>query len=123
MANIRVLILDVPNILRDILAQVISSEVDMELIPAPVAPQAAGGPPLAPDVVIAGASESEPGDAARALLARWPHSHMLMIAARGHQVLSCDMYLRITELGEVSPDQFVQAIRSAVRSESHPHLA
>ena len=88
MSNIRVLIRDAPTMLRDILEQTISNEPDMEVMPEPVVPTPRpADQPSSPDVVIAGLGESDPGEGARALLVRWPSSHVLMITARGQKVL------------------------------------
>ena len=105
--------------LRDILEQAISSEPDMEVISEPVMrPQApAERPAHPPDVVVVGMSDSEPAERARGLLVRWPDSHVLMITARGHRVFRYELLPRGVDLGEMSPDQLVQAIRSAVRGE------
>jgi DNA-binding NarL/FixJ family response regulator len=118
MPSIRVLIRDAPKILRDILDEVVSSEHDMELIHEPTArfPAVVDHSP-APDVVIVGANEAAAGEGARALLARWPRSHILMISERGHRVVLYELLPRSIELGEMSPTQLVQAIRSAMRSE------
>jgi DNA-binding NarL/FixJ family response regulator len=118
MPNIRVLIRDAPNILRDILEQAVSSERDMELIPDPAARfQPAVDQSLAPDVVILGPNESAAGGDARGLLALWPRSLILMITERGHRVVLHELLPRSVELGEMSPAQLVQAIRSARRSQ------
>jgi DNA-binding NarL/FixJ family response regulator len=118
MSNIRVLIRDAPTMLRDILEQVISNEHDMEVIPEPVVPmQGLLERPPSPDVVVVGAGDSEPAARARGLLVRWPGSHVLMITARGHRVLRYELLPRGIDLGEMSPDQLVQAIRSAARPE------
>jgi DNA-binding NarL/FixJ family response regulator len=116
MSNIRVLIRDAPKMLREILEQAISSEADMELIPEPATPtQAPADEQLSPDVVVVGVTDPEPGEGARALLVRWPRSHVLMITARGHKVLKYELLPRGVDLGEMSPGQLVEAIRSAVR--------
>ena len=118
MSSIRVLIRDAPTMLRDILEQVISNERDMEVIPEPVVPmQALVERPPSPDVVVVGRGDSEPAERARGLLARWPDSHVLMITARGDRVLRYELLPRGVDLGEMSPGQIVQAIRSAARSE------
>jgi DNA-binding NarL/FixJ family response regulator len=118
MSNIRVLIRDAPTMLRDILEQAISREHDMEVIPEPVVPlQAPVERPSSPDVVVVGVGDAEPAERARGLLVRWPGSHVLMITARGHRVLRYELLPRGVDLGEMSPNQLVQAIRSAVRSE------
>ena len=118
MSNIRVLIRDAPTMLRDILEQAISSEHDMEVIPEPVVPlQAPVERRSSPDVVVVGVGDTEPAERARGLLDRWPGSHVLAITARGHRVLRYELLPRGVDLGEMSPNQLVQAIRSAVRRE------
>jgi DNA-binding NarL/FixJ family response regulator len=122
MSNIRVLIRDAPTMLRDILEQAIASEPDMEVIPEPVVPAPRpAGQPKAPDVVIAGMSGSDAVEGARTLLGRWPSSHVLMITARGQKVLRYELLPRGVDLGELSPEQLVQAIRSAVRPTRKPY--
>jgi DNA-binding NarL/FixJ family response regulator len=118
MPKIRVLIHDTPTMLRDILEQAISNQPDMEVILEPVATKPAPDDAQAsPDVVVVDVSDSDPGEGARALLFRWPSSHALMIAAHGHKVLLYELEPRGVDLGELSPDQLIQAIRSAARPE------
>jgi DNA-binding NarL/FixJ family response regulator len=122
MTNIRVLIRDAPTMLRDILEQAISNQPDMEVIPEPAAPRhAPAGQPLPPDVVVVDVSDSDPGEGARALFVRWPGIRALMIAANGHRVVRYELEPRGIDLGELSPDQLVQAIRSAARQERKPY--
>ena len=127
MTKIRVLIHDTPTMLRDILEQAISNQPDMELILEPTATEPApddrkASPDVVvPDVVVMDVGDSDPREGARALLFRWPSSHALMIAAHGHRVLRYELEPRGVDLGEISPDQLIQAIRSAVRSEWKPY--
>lgn len=123
MSNIRVLIRDAPTMLRDILEHAISNEPDMEVIPEPVVstPAEANQPP-SPDVVVVGASDSDPAETARALLERWPESHVFVIAAGGHRVLLYELLPRGVDLGELSPQQAVHSFRSAFRAERKPHV-
>jgi DNA-binding NarL/FixJ family response regulator len=121
MSNIRVLIGDAPTLLRDILEQAISNEPDMELIPEPPVAPPTEDQLESPDVVILDVTDSEPAESARALLARWPHSHLLMITARGHRVLRYELMPRSVDLGEMSPAQLADAIRAAVRPELKPY--
>jgi DNA-binding NarL/FixJ family response regulator len=122
MSNIRVLIRDAPTMLREILELAISSQPDMEVIAEPVAPMSAPAECwLPPDVVMVGMSDFDPEEGARALLVRWPNSHVLMITAHGHHVRRYELLPRGVDLGEVSPDQLVQAIRSAARPERKPY--
>jgi len=122
MPKIRVLIHDAPTMLRDILEQAISNQPDMEVILEPVLPdRAPDDEQVSPDVVVVDVSDSDPGEGARAMLFRWPGSHALMIAAHGHKVLRYELQPRGEDLGEMSPDQLVEAIRSAARPERKPY--
>src|SRR5262245_19047577 len=112
MPNIRVLIREAPTMLRNILEQAIASEPDMEVIPEPVVPPPTEGQLRLPDVVVVGMSHSEPAEGARALLAQWPQSHVLIITARGHRVLRYELLPRGVDLGEMSPVQLTDAIRA-----------
>jgi DNA-binding NarL/FixJ family response regulator len=117
MSNIRVLIREAPTMLRDILAQAIAREPDMEVIPEPVAVPPRDEQLGSPDVIVVGTSDAAPAEGARALLARWPHSRVLVITARGHRVLRYELLPRGVDLGELSPAQLAEAIRAAARPE------
>jgi DNA-binding NarL/FixJ family response regulator len=121
MSNIRVLIRDAPTMLRDILAQAISSEPDMDVIPEPMAVPPTDEQLGSPDVIVVGTSDAPPAEGARALLDRWPHSRVLIITARGHRVLRYELLPRGVDLGELSPAQLAEAIRAAVRPERKRH--
>jgi DNA-binding NarL/FixJ family response regulator len=121
MPKIRVLIGDAPTMLRDILERAISNQPDMEVIVEPVVRERLPRDQTAPDVVLVAVSDSDPGERARELLVQWPASHALMIAEHGHQVLMYDLQPRRVALGEMSPDQLVDAIRSAIRPERKPY--
>lgn len=104
--------------LTEILEEAITSQADMEVIARP--PFGDRPPvehPVPPDVVIVGGNDPQPAAGARALLTRWPRACVLMITARGHRVLMYQLLPRRTELGEMSPGELIQAIRSAVRAE------
>jgi hypothetical protein len=116
--NIRVLIHGTPRMLTEILEEAITSQADMEVIAGPeVVDRPPVEHPVSPDVVIVGGHDSQPAADAHALLTRWPRACVLMITARGHQVLMYQLMPRKTELGEMSAGELVQAIRSAVRAE------
>jgi hypothetical protein len=113
MSHIRVLIHGVPQMLRDILEQAISAEPDMEVVsrmPRPV-PSVDAAP--APDAVVVGGNGRESGGAP-ALLFQWPRSRLLLISERGHNVSMYELVPRGHELGELSPSQLIEAIRSGV---------
>jgi DNA-binding NarL/FixJ family response regulator len=119
-SDIRVLIRDAPTMLRDILEQVISSERDMEVIPEPGPSPPTEMPPGSPDVVVVCVSDDGHGEGARALLSRWPQSHVLMITSRGQRVFRYELLPQRVDLGEMSPSQLADAIRAAVRPERKP---
>lgn len=121
MSSIRVLIGDAPTMLRDILERAISSQPDMVVIPEPVTASLAEDQLESPDVIVAGITHSEPAESARALLARWPRSHLLIIAAHGHRVLRYELLPRGVDLGEMSPAQLADAIRAAARPDLKPY--
>jgi DNA-binding NarL/FixJ family response regulator len=114
MFNITVLILDAPQMLREILEQAISKEPDMRLMPESAASAVPSGETGAPDVVVVGGTAVEPGERARALLARWPRTRVLMITGGGHKVLQYELLPHGIDFGEMSPRQLVEAIRTAV---------
>jgi hypothetical protein len=101
--------------LREILEEGITSQSDMEVITGPVlVDRPPEEHPVPPDVVLVGGNDSEPAAGALALLTRWPRTCVLMITARGHQVLMYQLVPRSTELGEMSPGELIHAIRYAV---------
>jgi len=104
--------------LTEILEDAIKSQSDMHVIPGPALLERPHKQHLAPpDAVIVGGDDSEPDADARALLARWPRTCVLMITAHGHQIFMYQLLPHCTELGELSPGELIQAIRSAVRAE------
>jgi len=120
MRTIRVLIRDGPTMLRDILERAITDAPDMETVlepPGPTQEPVDRQPPSprSPDVVIVGVRESGPAEDASTLLERWPGSQVLMITAHGRKAVMYRMVPQETDMGEISPDQLVEAIRSSVR--------
>ena len=120
MRTIRVLIRDGPTMLRDILERAITNAPDMEAVLEPPGPtqEPVDRQQSAPDVVIVGVRESEPVEDPSALLQRWPGSQVLMITAHGRKAVMYRMVPQETDMGEISPDQLVEAIRSSVRGKA-----
>jgi len=117
MRTIRVLIREGPPMLRGILERAIAGAPDMEAVPESRVRMAepAGGEPPQPDVVIVSAPGSEPAQGVSALLNRWPGSQVLMLTAHGRKAVMYQLVPQGTDMGEISPDQLVEAIRSCVR--------
>jgi DNA-binding NarL/FixJ family response regulator len=117
MRTIRILIRDGPTMLRDILERAIASAPDMETVaesPVP-AGEPAGRELPQPDVVIVGVRESETPEGASALLNRWPGSQVFVLTAHARKAVMYRLVPHETDMGEMSPDQLVDAIRSCVR--------
>lgn len=102
--GMRVLVIDMPEILRGIIEDAIASEPDLQLLGAK--------PRVDPEVVIVGTPKSGDSDAAEAALARWPRSRVLMVATSGRHTVMYTLRPFRTELGELSPADLVAAIRS-----------
>src|SRR6476660_986613 len=100
----RILVIDMPEIMRRIIEDTIASEPDLQLLEA--------RPHAEADVVIVGTPKSEEPDAAEAVLAQWPRSRVLMVAASGRHTVMYELRPFRTELGELSPADLVAAIRS-----------
>src|SRR5262245_44486013 len=115
MARIKVVIHEVPRLLRDILRQAIAGAADMELLANRAATHNVWSDEDSQLVIITGATEREADRGAHDLLARFPRSHVLTIIASGDRVVMHELQPRSTELGALSPTELVGAIRAAVR--------
>lgn len=111
-AAMRILVIDMPEIMRGIIEDTIASQPDLQLLEA--------RPHAEPDVVIVGTPKSEDHVAAEAALARWPHSRVLMVSTSGRHAMMYELKPFRTELGELSPTDLVAAIRSMRPSHAAP---
>jgi DNA-binding NarL/FixJ family response regulator len=116
MPHIHVLVRNAPQMLRDILEQVISGEPDMDVIPEPARPDVRSSS----DLVVVDAGDDDAAERGRELLREWPLSRVLLIRARGQNVSMYELVPQGRDLGELSPRQLVEAIRSAVHRERTP---
>lgn len=97
----RVLLRELPLMLRDMLAQTLAKEPGVEIIsepPLPLTPPPSAAPP---DVVIVGTDDPDV-NGATALLRRWPLSRVLLISATGERGHLVELQPRRTSLGEMS---------------------
>lgn len=113
--NIRVLIRDMPPLMRDVIEYSISTQADIEILEegnldAPSVPTVTA----APDVVIVGTMHGEHGQKATGVLLKWPRAQVLMIGVDGHVSAFYELTLRKSMLGEMSPAELVDAIRASV---------
>jgi len=114
----RILLVEMPRMLCDIITDVVGSQPDMvvvgelperaDLIPAVDRTQA--------DVVVLGLRDSELPDDCTPLFDAHPRSRLLGVAADGRRAFLYEMRPQRTPLGEVSPQGLLDAIRLATRS-------
>jgi DNA-binding NarL/FixJ family response regulator len=109
-----VLLLEVPQLLRDLLRDAISTESDLELIAEPpdLEGKRAGAP--APDVVVCALRRDRDVSRVTPTLWRWPRCQLLVIGVDGDTSL-CRLAPQCTTLGALAPADIVDAIRAAVR--------
>ena len=114
--NVRVLLLEVPRLVRDVLTHAIEAEPEMELVSERRSDPTLAGDTRAPDVVIVGTRRRDDLQRVEAILWRWPHSQVLTVTMDGHQASLYQLEPQQTELGELSPGELVNVIRGTVRS-------
>lgn len=106
----RVLILNSPTLLDDFLSEAMAPHLDLLVIRER---ELAREPyPAPPDVVIVGRTVPEQEHTASALLHRWPKALVVTIAADRHGTTFHTFRPTKQSLGDLSPRQLVQAIRS-----------
>ena len=107
-ARARILLLEVPKLLRDILQHATRNEADFEL-------ETETEPPLAPDVVILGLTAAEDVTLVPTLFARWPGAQVLTVMHSGGDVVAYELSPHRRPLGEISPTEILVALRESVR--------
>jgi len=111
----RVALVDLPRLLREIVERAVAGQPDME-----IAELRAGGDlsdalrAARADVVVSGADHDY--DELRDLLDRRPRLKVLTVADDGREATLYELRPARTQLGEVSPETIVEAIRSARRA-------
>jgi hypothetical protein len=113
--SIRVLLVNLPPLLRNILEHEMSQHAGWQVeAPDGVHLQAALEGPHGPDAVILGA---EPGHAARdaaSLLDVWPRAEVLVVTATGRAASLHELRQSSVQLGQVSASEAAETIREAV---------
>jgi len=107
----RVLLRDLPPMLRDILSHALAREPDVELLESmPKPPDTAARP----DVVI-GNQDAPDQSWVRGVLSLWPDCRVLLIATTGQQVTLFELHPHRTTLGEMSLDELVSVVTRVAR--------
>ncbi len=117
----RVLLLEVPRLLRGILEHAIEVDRGCELLKdvgrdlSTWAEQA-----QQPDVVILGLSAAEDVALVLALFARWPQAQVITVMHAGDEAAVYELRPRRRALGEVSPAEIVEKMREVVHRNREP---
>jgi DNA-binding NarL/FixJ family response regulator len=115
MARIRVMIADVPRVLRDIIHTTLAEQADMEVVSDMTTVEslleASASEPA--DVVVVGLRDAALPEVAVELFERRPTVRILGIAGDGRRAYLHELRPARTALGELSPEQLVQVIRDA----------
>jgi len=113
---VRVVLSGLPQLLAGILKATIHRHPDLALVD--VIPEGDLGwddqRSIAADVVLRGAHDPADGTAAREILYAAPNVRVLQVTASGDDTVVFELRPRRAFLGELSPDQLVDAIRSRI---------
>ena len=112
MPTVRVLLSQMPQILRDIFEHEILHHPDLELVEeATHGLQVSGCWGRPPDVVVMGTGASDHSSVARVLLAQWPRAQIMFVTPTEGEAALCELRMHTTAIGCVSPAELVQTIR------------
>ena len=113
---IRVLLLEMPQLLRDILEDELHKRSDCELVrDGRGALRLLTERIVAPDVVIIGLTAREDEALVPAVFARWPGAHVVTVAPTGTDVVVYELTPKQEELAPMSPAGIVDILRNTVR--------
>jgi DNA-binding NarL/FixJ family response regulator len=110
----RVLLLEVPRLLRELLEHAIDQDAGCELITVSEV-TATAGDQMSPDAVVLGLTAAEDATLVPALFARWPRAQILTVMQRGGAVALHELSRHCRVLGEVSPSEMVRTLRDAAQ--------
>lgn len=118
---IRVLLLEVPQLLRGILEHAIQQQSDCELVSGARRDFESGPERIEPpDVVILGITVAEDTMLVPALLARWPGAQVMTVMQRGDEAAVYELRPRRRVLEQVSPEEILASLRVLHRSRELP---
>lgn len=113
--SLRVLLLEVPQLLRDILEHEITSRSDCRLLKGAtheLEPERERDG--SPDIVILGLTAAEDCTLVPALFARWPLAQVMTVTQTGDEATVWELRPGRRALGQMSPAQMVNALHAAV---------
>jgi hypothetical protein len=103
-----------PQLLRDILAQVIQGYDGCIVLKGKKALQSPSGQTISPDVVILGLTAAEDAMLVPALLARWPDAHVMTLMLADEDVAAYALTPECRALGRLSPSEIVDSLCEAI---------
>jgi hypothetical protein len=113
---IRVLLLEMPQLLREILEHEVHKRSDCELVKdGRGAVQLLTERVVPPDVVIIGLTAREDEALVPAVFARWPGAHVMTVTPTGNDLVVYELTPKQEELAPLSPSGIVDTLRNAVR--------
>lgn len=112
---IRVLLSQMPQILRDILEHAVRRQPDLELVQDPRTASHGSYDGVAPDVVILGATSLDLIRMPLAVLEKWPATRVMIVTSGEGDAALFELRPHVTALGRVSPAELIQRIRQSVR--------
>ncbi len=118
--RIRIVIAEIPRMLREIVRETVANEPDMVVV-GEYSERAAFLHALAadrPDVVIFGTPTPEEPALPNHVLAKSPHIKLLMLAISRRRAVMYELRPHTTTLGDVSPQRLLDAIRSQPTGEA-----
>lgn len=110
----RVLLRELPLMLRDMLAQSLANQPHVELIDEPPVPPPDPHATTAPDMVIVGTDDPD-ANGSSAVLHRWPRSRVLLISTSGQRGSLVELHPRRTSLGEMSLSDLLGVVARAAQ--------
>lgn len=124
MNRIRILLAEMPRMMRDIVERAVSTQPDMQIVG--FAPARVGAPSAAPsrlvdadaDVVIVGVASAQEARAYDPVLFDRPHLRILAITGDGRGAFLYQLRPQAVPIGDVSPQGLVDAIRAGAAAEA-----
>ena len=113
---IRVLLLDLPPMMADLIDHALGAEPDITARRASSGALRRGAAG-APDAVIVGGADDSAG-AATPILSRWPNSLVIAIERSARRTAYYELQPRRTSLGEIAPFELVRLIRAKALARS-----
>ncbi len=112
---VRVLLLEMPQLLRGILEDAVQTHGDCTLLKHTGRVFAALTEQMvSPDIVILGLTAAEDATLVPALFARWPRAQVMTVMQTGNDAAAYELRPLRVALGQMSPAEIVEKLREAV---------